>query len=66
MMERWERAVRVQKRDDKTPARALIARARCHSSEGFFGCDSPLEAAAFSALLEIARSCREGDADVDP
>ncbi len=32
-----------------------MASAKKHSSEAFYGCDDPLEAAIFSALVEIAR-----------
>ncbi len=66
MVERWERAVRVLDRDRKAPARTVIAFARHHASEGFFGCDSPLEAAAFSSLLEIKKCCTREDGHVDP
>ena len=35
-----------------------------HSSDAFFGCDEPLEAATFSALLEIVKA-RYRDRDLN-
>lgn len=62
----WERTARKLDRDGREPGGRLAGFARQHSSEAFFGCDSPLEAAVFSSLLEISRSRTEGDDDVDP
>ncbi|NMB79900.1 MAG: hypothetical protein GYA23_12495 [Methanomicrobiales archaeon] len=71
LTERWERAGRKQDRDHRGPAAALATSARRHSSEAFFGCDSPLEAVLFSSLVEISREDREqkspgGNGHVDP
>jgi len=53
-------------RDDRRPGEILTGLAKNHSSEAFFGCDSPLEAMLFSAFLEIRRNQTEGDDDVGP
>ncbi|MFA4825476.1 MAG: hypothetical protein WC593_10025 [Methanoregula sp.] len=59
----------------------MVALARLHASEAFYGCDDPLEAAVFSVLMGILRqqevqqtpSCADPDTgargekrDVDP
>jgi hypothetical protein len=40
----------------------VAALARLHSSEAFYGCDEPLEAAIFSGLIGILR--QEGEREV--
>jgi hypothetical protein len=57
--------------EDRPYSERLVAFARKHSSEAFYGCDDPLEAAIFSALVEITRRqeelSRDGrEPDVDP
>jgi hypothetical protein len=62
----WMRSARKLDRDDREPGTRLTGLAKKHSSEAFFGCDSPLEAALFSSLIEISRSRAEGEEHVDP
>lgn len=66
LAERWERVTKRLDRDNCTPAKRLTGLAKNHSSEAFFGCDNPLEAMVFSALLEIRRNPDPEDDDVDP
>lgn len=71
LTERWARVPRALRPGDRPCAERLAASARKHSSEAFFGCDDPLEAAIFSALVEAAmlrgELPRDGrDPDVDP
>jgi len=37
----------------------MVALARLHSSEAFYGCDDPLEAAVFSVLIGILKQQEE-------
>ena len=69
--ERWARSLRALRPEDRPYAERLVASAKKHSSEAFYGCDDPLEAAVFSALGEIARRQAElprdrRGPDVDP
>jgi hypothetical protein len=64
--ERWERIARKLDRDNREPAGTLTKMATSHSSEAFFGCDSPLEAMVFSALIEVKRKQDCGEEHVDP
>jgi hypothetical protein len=66
LTERWERTAGKLDRDNKKPGGKLATLAKNHSSEAFFGCDCPLEAVVFSALLEIDRKQTNGDDDVGP
>jgi hypothetical protein len=50
---RWERALRVLREEDRSCAGGLGAMAKKHSSEGFYAFDDPLEAAVFSAFVEM-------------
>lgn len=67
---RWERSVRVVKREDRSYGEKLAGMTETHASEAFYGCDEPLEAALFSVLVEVIKrqwqekTCR--DDDVDP
>jgi hypothetical protein len=70
LAERWARVARTLRPEDRPDAARLAASAKKHSSEAFFGCDDPLEAAIFSALVdasmlrgELPRSGREPDVD---
>jgi hypothetical protein len=63
LAERWLRARRALRREDQARAERLAEMAKRHASEGFYAFDDPLEAAVFSALIEILR---ELDGDVDP
>ena len=64
--ERWERVARKLNRDDRGPGETLTRMAMSHSSEAFFGCDNPLEAMVFSALLEIDKNHGSEEEHVDP
>ena len=61
--ERWEKSAKVLAREgDRSGARVLAGLVKKHSSDVFYGCNEPLEAAAFSALVEIAKAldvCRD-------
>lgn len=65
MAERWERAAARLGRDDRGPAARLTGLMKTHSSAAFFGCDTVLEAAIFSSLIEAGRDT-EDDRHVDP
>lgn len=66
LAEQWERVSGKLDRYSREPAAQLTGLAKNHSSEAFFGCDNPLEAMVFSALLEIRRNQGEVDDDVGP
>lgn len=55
----WTRVARALRPEDRAAAERLAAAAKKHASEAFYGCDDPLEAAIFSALVEIARHREE-------
>jgi hypothetical protein len=63
---RWERTARKLCRDSREPGEKLTVMAKTRSSEAFFGCDTPLEAAIFSALLGIQGEHAGGEDHVDP
>ena len=60
---RWARAGRAMKKEDQSYARELAAMAKKHSSEAFYALDDPLEAAVFSALIELLKKVEEESAD---
>lgn len=64
--ERWEMVARRMDRDNRAPAEQLTRLAKRHSSAAFFGCDNPLEAMVFSALVGMSQSQDIADDDVDP
>ena len=66
LAERWEMVAKRMDQKNKAPAEQLIHLAKRHSSEAFFGCDNPLEAMIFSALVEMGQSQEIIDAIVDP
>jgi hypothetical protein len=53
--DRWARSARALKREDQKYGRQLVEYAKEHSSEAFVACNDPLEAAVFSALIEILK-----------
>jgi len=61
--ERWARVKRALKREDQVYADRLIEMAKKHSSEGFYAFDDPLEAAMFSALVEMLKEMDRRDVD---
>jgi len=54
-IERWARVARSIRKEDQPHGKRLVALAKLHSSEAFYGCDDPLEAAVFSGLMGILR-----------
>jgi len=56
--DRWARSSRALKKEDQQYGEKLAKLAKMHSSEAFFGCDDPLEAAVFSVLVEMIK-CQE-------
>jgi hypothetical protein len=62
--ERWLRAGMTLRPEDQRHARRLDEFAKRHASESFAAFDDPLEAALFSALVEVFKTL-EAD-DVDP
>jgi hypothetical protein len=53
--ERWLKASRALKKEDQVYGQMLADMARKHSSEAFYALDDPLDAALFSALVEILK-----------
>ena len=74
--ERWERTARHTEGTAHSAGERLAGMVKQHSSEAFFGCNSPAEAALFSVLVEVQRrrdrhdaageEVARGDDDVDP
>jgi len=68
--DRWARSSRALKKEDQQYGEKLVELAKKHSSEAFVGCDDPLEAAVFSALVEMLKRQDEIEStpgiDVDP
>jgi hypothetical protein len=68
--ERWARSTRALKKEDQKYGHELVELAKTHSSEAFVSCNDPLEAAVFSALVEILRRQDQIEAEenkrVDP
>jgi hypothetical protein len=56
---RWARAGRAMKKEDQAYAQELAVMAKKHSSEAFYALDDPLEAAVFSALIELLKRVEE-------
>jgi hypothetical protein len=54
-IDHWARAARALRKEDQPYGERLVALAKLHSSEAFYGCDDPLEAAVFSGLIEMFR-----------
>ncbi|MDH4123367.1 MAG: hypothetical protein OEV21_04730 [Thermoplasmata archaeon] len=61
--ERWLRVKRALRKEDQIYADKLATLAKKHSSEGFYAFDDPLEAALFSALIEILKEMEKDDVD---
>ena len=53
--DRWARSARTPRERDRQYGERLVEFVKEHSSEGFVGCDEPLEAAIFSVLVELLR-----------
>jgi hypothetical protein len=52
---RWLKTSKALKKKDQVYGQKLAEMARKHSSEAFYSLDDPLEAAVFSALVEIMK-----------
>ena len=52
---RWLKASKALKKEDQVYGERLAEMARKHSSEAFYALDDPLEAAVFSALVELLK-----------
>jgi hypothetical protein len=73
---RWERTARHTEGTSHSAGERLAGMVKQHSSETFFGCNGPAEAALFSVLVEMHRWQDKdeasgewvagGDGDVDP
>jgi hypothetical protein len=61
--ERWSKVRRALKREDQEYADRIIEMAKAHASEGFYAFDDPLEAAVFSALVEMLKEMDREDVD---
>jgi hypothetical protein len=57
--DRWARSSRALKKEDQQYGEKLVQMAKKHSSEVFVGCNDPLEAAVFSALVEMLKHLDE-------
>ena len=74
--ERWEMTARHREGVSRAAGERLAGWVKQHSSEAFFGCSGPAEAALFSVLVEVQRQqdrpgtggnvVAGGDGDVDP
>ena len=69
--DRWARSSRALKKEDRLYGEKLVELAKRHSSEAFYGCDDPLEAAVFSVLVELIKEQEQAkqeqaERDVDP
>ena len=53
--ERWARSSRAPRERERKCGERLVECAKQHSSEGFVGCDDPLEAVIFSVLVEMLK-----------
>jgi len=53
--ERWARMARLREGYVQASGERLAGWAKQHSSEAFFGCNGPAEAALFSVLIEVQR-----------
>jgi hypothetical protein len=58
---RWLKACRALKKEDQIYGRKLAEMAKKHSSEAFYALDDPLEAAVFSALVEMLKEADMAD-----
>jgi hypothetical protein len=62
--ERWLRARKYLREEDKKHAEHLAAMAKKHASACFYNFDDPVEAAIFSVLVEIVKEVEEPDVDL--
>jgi hypothetical protein len=62
--ERWMRARKYLREGDRNYAERLAAMAKKHASACFYNFDDPVEAAIFSALIEIAKEVEGSNVDL--
>ena len=62
--ERWMRARKGLREEDRECAERLAAMAKRHASACFYNFDDPIEAAIFSVLIEIAKDVDGLDVDL--
>ncbi len=62
--ERWLRARTALREGDRACAERLATMAKKHASACFYNFDDPVEAAIFSALIEIAKELDTIDVDL--
>jgi hypothetical protein len=55
--DRWERSSKGHK-----CGKRMVELAKSYSSEGFMGCNDPLEAVIYSAVIEMQKSWSDRDA----
>ena len=55
MAERWQWSAPVLDNEDQPYGEQLARLVKTHSSDVFYGCDEPLEAAVFSGLSELQK-----------
>lgn len=53
--ERWQRSAHALEAEDQPEGEQLARLVKTHSSDSFYGCDEPLEAAIFSILAELQK-----------
>jgi hypothetical protein len=53
--DRWLKASRARRKEDQVYGQMLAEMVKKHSSEAFYALDDPLEAAIFSALIELIK-----------
>jgi hypothetical protein len=53
--QRWLKASKALKKEDQVYEQRLAEMAKKHSSEVFYALEDPLEAAVFSALVELLK-----------
>jgi hypothetical protein len=67
---RWLKASRALSKEDQIYGQRLAEMIKIHSSEAFYALDDPLEAAIFSALIELLKETdrkadeKKGDVDI--
>ena len=61
--DRWMRLAKKLTSNRRSAGGMVVLFAKQHSSEGFAGCDDPLEAVIFSALVEILREMDQKEQD---
>ena len=56
---RWLKTSKALKKEDQIYGQKIAKMAKMHSSEAFYDLDDPLEAAIFSALVEMMKELSE-------